>query len=100
MTFDAPSGAPQGGRADVGEPARRNRALLWTLVVLAVVVIALIIVSGFVTDLFWYQSVDATGVFTTQLYTKIGMLLFFGGLWPSSSASTCGSPTASVRCSG
>ena len=80
MTFDAPSGAPQGGRADVGEPARRNRALLWTLVVLAVVVIALIIVSGFVTDLLWYQSVDATGVFTTQLYTKIGMLLFFGGL--------------------
>jgi uncharacterized membrane protein (UPF0182 family) len=81
VTFDAPSGVPgPGGRADVGEPARRNRALLWTLVVLAVVAFTFILVSGFVTDLFWYQSVDASSVFTTQLWTKLGLLFFFGGL--------------------
>ena len=81
VTFDAPSGVPgPGGRPDVGEPARRNRALLWTLVVLAVLAFSFILVSGFVTDLFWYQSVDASSVFTTQLWTKLGLLLFFGGL--------------------
>ena len=83
MTFDAPIGGQgqgQGGRTTAGEPARRNRALIWTLVILGLVIVTFVLVSGFVTDLFWYQSVDATSVFTTQLYTKLGLLVFFGGL--------------------
>jgi uncharacterized protein len=64
----------------MAEPVRRNRALLWTLVILAGIALTFIVVSGFVTDLLWYQSVDATNVFTTQLYTKLGLMLFFGGL--------------------
>jgi len=64
----------------MAEPVRRNRALLWTLVILAAIAFTFIVVSGFVTDLLWYQSVDATSVFSTQLYTKLGLMLFFGGL--------------------
>jgi len=83
VTFDSPAGGQghgPGGSAVVGEPARRNRALLWTLAVLGVVVFGFIMFSGFYTDLLWYQSVGASSVFTTQLYTKLGLLLFFGGL--------------------
>ena len=81
MTYDAPMGGQgQGGSPVVGEPARRNRALLWTLVVLGTVVFGFILFTGFYTDLLWYQSVGASSVFTTQLYTRIGLLLVFGGL--------------------
>jgi len=62
VTFDSPAGGQghgPGGSAVVGEPARRNRALLWTLAVLGVVVFGFILFSGFYTDLLWYQSVGA-----------------------------------------
>jgi uncharacterized membrane protein (UPF0182 family) len=81
VTFDSPTGGQaQGGRPVAGEPARRNRALLWTLVVLGVIVFSFVLISGFYTDLLWYRSVDASSVFTTQLYTRVGLLLVFGGL--------------------
>ena len=75
MTFDAPSGGQGQGRgagdsAVAGEPARRNRALLWTLTILGVVVLGFVIFSGFYTDLLWYQSVDASSVFTGRGATQ------------------------------
>lgn len=80
MTFDTPAGGGgQGGRTAVAEPpARRSRTLVTTLVVLGVLVLAFVLFTSFYTDLLWYQSVDASSVFTTQLWTRIGLLLGFG----------------------
>ena len=36
--------------------------------------------AGFYTDLLWFQSVGFTSVFTTELFTKIGLFLVFGAL--------------------
>ncbi len=48
-----------------------------TLLVLIVVAIVLTLLANFWTDLLWYQSVDATTVFTTRLWTQV--LLLVGG---------------------
>jgi uncharacterized membrane protein (UPF0182 family) len=81
VTYDAPTGGEgRGGRAVVAEPPGRSRALLWTLLVLGVIVLLVVLASGFYTDLLWYQSVDATSVFTTTLWTRLGLLMVFGGL--------------------
>ena len=81
MTFDAPTGGEsRGGRVDVADRPRRSRALIWTLVVIGILALVLVIVSGFYTDLLWFQSVDASSVFTTQLWTRIGLLVVFGGV--------------------
>jgi uncharacterized membrane protein (UPF0182 family) len=80
VTFDTPSGGGgRGGRAAVAEPpARRSRTLVTTLVVLGVILFVFVIFTSFYTDLLWYQSVDASSVFTTQLWTRLGLLLGFG----------------------
>ena len=80
MTYDMPTGGGgRGGRAVVAEPpARRSRALVTTLVVLGVLFFAFLLVTSFYTDLLWYRSVDASSVFTTQLWTRLGLLVFFG----------------------
>ncbi len=81
MTFDAPTGGSgQGARAGVAEPTRRSRALLWTLAVLGVLALGFVLFASFYTDLLWYRSVDATSVFSTQLYTRLGLMFVFGGL--------------------
>jgi len=81
VTFASPAaGGGRGGRSASGAPARRNRALIVTLVVIGVVILGFTLFSGFYTDLLWYQSVDASNVFSTQLYTRLGLLLVFGGL--------------------
>jgi len=81
VTFASPAaGGGRGGRASGDAPARRNRALLFTLVVIGVVVFGFTLFAGFYTDLLWFQSVDASSVFTTQLLTKLGLMVFFGGL--------------------
>ena len=80
MTNDTPSGGEgRGGRTVVAEaPGRRGRTLLWTLVVLGLVALTAVLFSGFYTDLLWYQSVNSSAVFWTQLTTRIGLLLVFG----------------------
>jgi uncharacterized membrane protein (UPF0182 family) len=51
---------------------------LLTLGVLAVVAIAFFIFAGFWTDWLWYRSVDYSSVFTTLMWTKVGLFLVFG----------------------
>lgn len=62
----------------VGRPSRRVRTLLMTLGVLAVLGMVFTMFAGFWTDWLWYRSVDYSSVFTTTLWTKIGLFFVFG----------------------
>ena len=69
-----------------------------TLGVLAVLAMAFVMFAGFWTDWLWYRSVDYSSVFTTTLWTKIGLfarLRRADGRSPS--ASTSGWRTGSGR---
>ncbi|MGP3999856.1 UPF0182 family membrane protein [Streptomyces sp. 8N706] len=71
-------GGPTGPRIRVARPSRRVRTLLMTLGVLAVLAMLFVMFAGFWTDWLWYRSVDYSSVFTTTLWTKIGLFLVFG----------------------
>lgn len=71
-------GGPTGPRIRVGRPSRRARSLLMTLGVLAVLGMAFTMFAGFWTDWLWYRSVHYSSVFTTTLWTKIGLFFVFG----------------------
>ncbi|OIJ87547.1 UPF0182 family protein [Streptomyces colonosanans] len=71
-------GGPTGPRIRVGRPSRRARTLLMTLGVLVVLGMAFIMFAGFWTDWLWYRSVNYSSVFTTTLWTKIGLFFVFG----------------------
>ncbi|MET9438416.1 UPF0182 family protein [Streptomyces sp. NPDC006551] len=71
-------GGPSGPRIRVGRPSRRARTLLMTLGVLAVLAMAFVMFAGFWTDWLWYRSVAYSSVFTTTLWTKIGLFVVFG----------------------
>jgi hypothetical protein len=49
-----------------------------TLGVLAVLAMAFVMFAGFWTDWQWYRSVQYSSVFTTTLWTKIGLFFVFG----------------------
>jgi uncharacterized membrane protein (UPF0182 family) len=60
--------------------SRRGRV---TLIVLAVVVLLFMFLGWFVnawTDYLWFSEVHYTGVFTTVLWTRVGLFLVFGAL--------------------
>ena len=80
MAFQMPDrgGGPAGPRIRVGRPSRRVRTLLMTLGVLAVLGMAFTMFAGFWTDWLWYRSVRYSSVFTTTLWTKIGLFFVFG----------------------
>ncbi|PYC67094.1 hypothetical protein C7C46_30630 [Streptomyces tateyamensis] len=65
-------------RPRVGPPSRRARVLLLTLGVLALLFLAFVLFSGFWTDWLWFRSVHYSGVFRTQLWTKLGLFAVFG----------------------
>ncbi|MGW1023058.1 UPF0182 family membrane protein [Streptomyces sp. NPDC002577] len=71
-------GGPTGQRMRVGRPSRRVRTLLMTLGVLAALAMAFVMFAGFWTDWLWYRSVKYSSVFTTTLWTKIGLFFVFG----------------------
>ncbi|MGP3982687.1 UPF0182 family membrane protein [Streptomyces sp. KR80] len=71
-------GGPTGPRIRVGRPSRRVRTLLMTLGVLAVLAMLFVMFAGFWADWLWYRSVDYSSVFTTTLWTKIGLFFVFG----------------------
>ncbi|MFE7166537.1 UPF0182 family protein [Streptomyces sp. NPDC057616] len=71
-------GGPTGPRIRVGRPSRRVRTLLMTLGVLAVLGMAFTMFAGFWTEWLWYRSVQYSSVFTTTLWTKIGLFFVFG----------------------
>ncbi|ARF57316.1 UPF0182 family membrane protein [Streptomyces gilvosporeus] len=71
---------PSGPRIRVGRPSRRARTLLMTLGALAVLAMLFVMFSGFWTDWLWYRSVHYSSVFTTTLWTKIGLFFAFGAV--------------------
>ncbi|MFC9430653.1 UPF0182 family protein [Streptomyces sp. NPDC056987] len=71
-------GGPTGPRIRVGRPSRRARTLLMTLGVLAVLAMLFVMFAGFWTDWLWYRSVKYSSVFTTTLWTKIGLFAVCG----------------------
>ncbi|MDI3389226.1 UPF0182 family protein [Streptomyces sp. B-S-A8] len=71
-------GGPSGPRMRVGRPSRRVRTLLLTLGVLAVLAMLFVMFAGFWTDWLWYRSVKYSSVFTTTLWSKIGLFAVFG----------------------
>ncbi|MFC7304950.1 UPF0182 family protein [Streptomyces monticola] len=71
-------GGPSGPRMRVGRPSRRVRTLLLTLGVLAVLAMLFVMFAGFWTDWLWYRSVKYSSVFTTTLWSKIGLFFVFG----------------------
>ncbi|MFE5852761.1 UPF0182 family protein [Streptomyces sp. NPDC056500] len=75
---DRGGGPPTGPRIRVGRPSRRVRTLLMTLGVLAVLAMAFVMFAGFWTDWLWYRSVEYSSVFTTTLWTKVGLFAVFG----------------------
>ncbi|MFE1784899.1 UPF0182 family protein [Streptomyces sp. NPDC059506] len=80
LAFQMPDrgGGPPGPRVPVGAPSRRTRTLLTTLGVLAVLFMAFVMFSGFWTQLLWFRSLKFSSVFTTTLWTKIGLFAVFG----------------------
>ncbi|OEV05949.1 hypothetical protein AN216_01145 [Streptomyces oceani] len=75
---DRGSGGPTGPRIRVGRPSRRARTLLLTVGVLAVLAMLFVMFTGFWTDWLWYRSVGYRSVFTTTLWTKVGLFAVFG----------------------
>ena len=71
-------GGPAGPRIIGSRPSRRTRTLLITVAILALLMIAFVMFAGFWTDLLWYRSVHYSSVFTTMLWTKIGLFAVFG----------------------
>ncbi len=57
---------------------RRPRALLPTLAVLAGLLIAFTLYVNIYTDLLWFRAADYSVVYTTQLFTRLGLFAFFG----------------------
>ncbi|QEV27687.1 UPF0182 family protein [Streptomyces coeruleorubidus] len=80
LAFQMPDrgGGPSGPRIRVGRPSRRVRTLLMTLGVLAALGMVFTMFAGFWTDWLWYRSVNYSSVFTTTLWTKIGLFFVFG----------------------
>lgn len=80
MAFQMPDrgGGPTGPRIRAGRPSRRVRTLLVTLGVLAALGMAFTMFAGFWTDWLWYRSVHYSSVFTTTLWTKVGLFFVFG----------------------
>ncbi|WP_323794331.1 UPF0182 family protein, partial [Nocardioides sp.] len=59
---------------------KRSRALLITAIVVIVAIFSLTGVSGIYTDRLWYRSVGFGNVFSTLLWTRIGLFLVFGAV--------------------
>jgi len=64
----------------VRHESRRPRPLVLTLVVMAVLLIGFSLFAGIWTDRLWFHSIGYGAVFSTLLWTKIGMFVLFGAL--------------------
>src|SRR3954463_3527809 len=61
-------------------PRRRGRVLIPTLAILVALALVFTIFTAYYTELLWFRSVDATGVFNRRLVTSIGLFVVFGGI--------------------
>ncbi len=59
-------------------PSRRAKALLVTVGILVVLFFALTAIAALYTDRLWFSSVGYTEVFTTLLWTRVGLFVTFG----------------------
>src|SRR4051812_21496934 len=59
---------------------RRRSPLILTLVVMAALLIGFSLFAGIWTDKLWYSSIGYGHVFSTLIWTKVGMFLVFGVL--------------------
>ena len=77
MSFHLPPDPDEPGDAATLRQPRpnRGRALVLTLVVLAVLIIGFWIFTGFYTDLLWFRSVDFTSVYRKELTTRVLMFV-------------------------
>ena len=62
------------------EPPRRSRALIITAVILVLGFFALTTFSAFWTDRAWYRGIGFGGVFSTLIWTRVGLFAAFGVL--------------------
>ena len=60
-----------------GSATRRNRALVPTLIVLAVLAVLYGVATALWTERMWFDSVDFVSVFSTKLLTETGLFLVF-----------------------
>ena len=60
-----------------GATTRRNRALVPTLIVLAVLAVLYGVATALWTERMWFDSVDFVSVFSTKLLTETGLFLVF-----------------------
>ena len=67
-----------GDRGSTQLSRRRPRALVPTLVVLAVLGMLFGVFAGLYTDLLWFRSVEFTKVYTTELTTRLLLFVVFG----------------------
>ena len=58
-----------------------RKVLLILLVVLMVLFVLFMLVSGFYTDLLWFQSLGLSSVFWTAIKAKVGVFLVFSLLF-------------------
>ncbi len=58
--------------------SRKGKVLIPTLAVLAALILLLVIFTGFYTDFLWFESMQNSSVFTTQLGLRIGLFFAFG----------------------
>lgn len=77
--FDQPD-RPQPPQQEPPQRSGRSRALIITAGVLVGLFILLTGFSTFWTERLWFDSVGYSGVFSTLLWTRIGLFLVFGGL--------------------
>ncbi|GAA1133176.1 UPF0182 family protein [Citricoccus alkalitolerans] len=72
--------ADRGGDSTGGRPAgsRRPSALVLTIVVLAVLVVAFMFFSGVYADVLWYNQVDFSEVFWTEIWTRAALFAIGG----------------------
>ena len=81
-------GGPGAPRPTAAPPPRRSRALFLTGAALVVLFLLLSSFASFWTERLWFKSVGYSGVFTTLLWTKVGLFLVFGGLMAATVATT------------
>lgn len=77
---DRPSGTGGGGTAAPPRPQgpRRPRPLMLTLAVVAALVVGFSLFAGLWTDRLWFNSIGYGSVFSTLLWTRVGLFAFFG----------------------
>ncbi|MGQ0465054.1 MAG: UPF0182 family membrane protein [Sporichthyaceae bacterium] len=84
MSFDppGPSGGPAPGRRPFrpAAPRRAPRALLPVAGILFGLVIAFLILTDLITDLWWFRSVQYSDVFTSRLTTRSVLFVVFAAL--------------------